>query len=302
MVDTSRCLKMRFSESSCCRCVDICPHGAVCVEGSLSINPKCHGCLLCTAVCPVGALEQNNDFSTILSQLLRVPEPVLGCLRTKEQSNATLACLGGLSEEHVMTLSQTMSGKLTLNLTACHECPNSAMFLLLRQRIKVLSGAGLLEGGCRIITAESVQDLNFSDESVSRRSFFNSFRNSLFQSAATILSSNAEPAARRSEYAVKRLPARRELLNRIRNRISQGLEAEMQKHFDSTVSCGDACSRCQGCVAICPTGALQTVDTDEPPLFEVQFCTGCALCEEFCMEKALKVDLNSSGVKFPFDT
>src|SRR5512140_2953940 len=84
-VDASRCLRMRFSESSCRRCTDICPHGAVTLGSGLSLNPEqCRGCLLCTAVCPSGALEQNNDFSDCLAQLSRVPDPVLGCIRTKE--------------------------------------------------------------------------------------------------------------------------------------------------------------------------------------------------------------------------
>jgi len=85
IIDASRCLRMRFSESSCRHCVDICPHGAVILDSALTINPdQCHGCMLCTSVCPAGALEQNCDFHACLAKLAKVSEPILGCIRTKE--------------------------------------------------------------------------------------------------------------------------------------------------------------------------------------------------------------------------
>lgn len=289
-IDASRCLRMRFSESSCLHCVNICPHGAVILDGGLAIKPdQCHGCMLCTSVCPVGALEQNDDFHACLAKLSKVPEPVLGCTRTKECSNGSVACLGCLSEEHLVVLCLTLSGKLTINLIACKECPNSAMIPHLRQRLEVLSESGLLEGDCCIVTAESAQDIIYHDESVDRRSFFKSFRSSLFQSAAVILSVSNEPAERRAVYAAKRLPARRELLNSARNKSSRELLGRIQKHFDVCVTFSEACTMCQGCVAICPTGALKTEAEDETPFFEQLLCSGCGLCSEFCLDGAIRV-------------
>lgn len=287
-IDASRCLRMRFSESSCRHCVNICPHEAVSLDGFLAINPvHCTGCLLCTAVCPVGALEQNNDFFDSLSQLSRIPDPVLGCFRTKEQSNTMLACLGGLSEEHLVALCHSLSGKLTLNLTVCSDCSNRATIPYLHQRIEVLSENGLLEGGCKIVTVELAQDINCRDESVDRRSFFKYFRNSLFQSAAVILSTSSEPAERRTEYAWKRGPKRRELLNRTRKNLSKELGVQIRKNFDSYIAFDKTCTRCQGCVAICPSGALKTEAAEETPIFEQLLCAGCGACQEFCLDGAL---------------
>ena len=287
VVDASRCQRMRFSESSCRHCVDICPHGAVTLDGSLTINPDlCRGCLLCTSVCPVGALEQNNDFSACLAQLSRVPGPILGCIRTKERSNATLACLGGLSEEHLLALCHTLSEKITLNLTACGECPNNSMIPYLRQSLAILSGAGLLDDNGRIVIAESARNIHYRDESVDRRNFLKSFRDTLFKSAAVILSPDNEQTGQRTDYAGKRLPVRRQLLNSTRNKLSPELEIRIRKHFDSYISFDETCTTCQGCVAICPTGALQTESSDMPPVFDQLLCTGCGLCREFCLDGA----------------
>lgn len=287
-VDVSRCLKMRFSESSCRRCVEICPHGAVILEGGLTINPDlCRGCMLCTSICPAGALEQKDDFNACLAKLSKAPEPILGCCRTRECSHGTVACLGALSEEHLVALCHTLSGRLTINLSSCSNCPNNPVIPYLRQRLKIIFEAGLLEGGSCILTAESAQEMNYRDESVDRRGFFKSFSSSLFQSAAVILSSHNEQTEYQTNYAGKRVPTRRELLNGTRITLSEKLSIQIRKHFDSCVSFDETCTKCQGCVAICPTGALKTEVYEEAPIFRQLLCTGCGLCREFCLDGSL---------------
>ena len=290
VIDTSRCLRMRFSESICQRCVAICPHGAVTLDDGLAIHTeRCRGCLLCTAVCPVGALEQSNDFTNCLAQLSRVPEPVLGCIRTKGTANATVACLGGLSKEHLLALYHSLAGRLTINLSLCSDCPNNPMIAELKQRLEGISAAGLSGSGCRIDIAAAAQDIRYRGEAVDRRSFFKSFRTSLFTSAAVILTPTTEHTKRRTDYSRKRVPMRRALLNSTRNKLSPELAPLLHKSFDATVSFKKNCTRCQGCVAICPTGALITEQPDLVPTFDYLHCTGCGLCQEFCQDQALEI-------------
>jgi len=290
VLDGSRCLKMRYSESCCRRCADICPHRAISLDGFLAVNPHhCRGCLLCTSLCPTGALEENADFSSILAQLSRVPAPVFGCVRTKEASNSSLPCLGGLSEEHLLTLCHSLTGTLTINLTGCAECPNCAIISHLRQRLESLYGGELLEGGCNIRIAESTEDIDYQAEAVDRRGFFGSFRKSLFQSAAVILSANNKQSERRTGYAEKRLPIRRKLLNDTRKKLSIEQAALLGKRLDTSLSISEACSKCQGCVAICPTGALQNGASEAEPTFDPLICTGCGVCREFCMDAAIRI-------------
>lgn len=289
-VDVSRCQRMRFRASSCQRCLDLCPHGALTFANGLAIDAeKCRGCLLCTTVCPVGALEPRSDFSLCLAQLARVPDPVLGCIRTKDCSNATLSCLGGLAEEHLLLLYHTLTGRLTLNLSQCADCLNKPMIALLRQRLDAIFTAGLSGSYCSIVIVELLQDIHYCDESVDRRSFLKSCRNYLFKSADIILSPTQEESPRRSKYAEKRLPVRRELLNRTKNRSSQELEVRIGEYFDASTVFAETCTSCQGCVAICPTGALQAGLAETPPTFIQQLCTGCGLCSEFCLDGAVRV-------------
>ncbi|MDK9719517.1 MAG: 4Fe-4S binding protein, partial [Trichlorobacter sp.] len=72
-IDHSRCLPIRYSESSCRRCIKICPHGAISIDEQLTVDQeRCKGCLLCTTVCPSGALEINHDFAACLAALAKV--------------------------------------------------------------------------------------------------------------------------------------------------------------------------------------------------------------------------------------
>jgi len=297
VLDTSRCLRTRFSESACRRCAVICPHEAVALEDGLSIDTRrCRGCLLCTAVCPTGALEPNDDFSASLARLSGLSEAVLGCIRTREYSNATVACLGALSEEHLLALCHSTAGSLTLNLSLCGDCPNHAATAELKHRLDAISVARLTCSNCRIDLAESAQAIHYSDESVDRRSFFKSFGKALFKSADIVLSGANKDIERSCGYAEKRLPYRRELLNSIRKNFSQKLLVSSQKHFDTCLVIGDTCTMCQGCVAICPTGALRTDDSDMPPLFDKSLCTGCGLCCEFCIDGALTIQNDGQGI------
>jgi len=289
-IDSSRCLRTRFSDSTCNHCHAICPAAALSLEEGLIVNQEqCSGCLLCSTVCPSGALEQQADFQAIILQLRKVPEPVLGCCRSKEQAHTWLSCLGGLAEEHLVTLSQRLSGTLTLNLIHCDDCPNSAILPLLKERLQRMTTSGLTAGGCNLVTATYQEELQYQPEGVDRRNFFTSFRNSLFKAAAEVMQTSEKPAGRCSSYGDKRLPKRRELLNRTRSSLPEELQAAAAKQFDHSIRFNTACSACQGCVAICPTGALVSNEQEDHPAFVQERCTGCGLCVEFCLDQAISL-------------
>ena len=284
--DRSRCLRVRFNESSCNRCAAVCPSNALSLEEGLVIDSGlCSGCLLCSSVCPTGALEISTDFLACVSQLSKVPEPVLVCCRTREQANGWLACLGGLSDEHLLHLSRRLNGVLTLNISRCKECPNSSMLPLVRTRLENLAPGG----SCHIVAVETAGAVRHREETVDRRSFFKSFRTSLFQTAAAVMSAGSQETERSTEYIAKRLPNRRTLLNMVLEQMDPSVKQEMEERFFGRITFSEACTACQACAAICPTGALKKnpEDSEASPLFDPAACTTCGLCVEFCWYRAL---------------
>lgn len=289
-IDCSRCLPIRYDESACRRCVEICPHNAITITEQLRIDPeRCRGCLLCSTVCPSGALEMNHDFAACRAALARVGNPVLGCCRTAENANATLPCLGGLSEEHLLALQLNLNGTLTLLINSCNGCPNNTMLPLLLERIQLISKGGMDQEGCRIVTADAGTNVSLQHEQLDRRSFFSSFRTALFQGAAAVMNSATEPVEQCCSYGDKRLPKRRELLNQTISQLSADQQERISRPFTHQITFSSDCSACQGCVAICPTGALTTTDRAQHPAFKQDHCTGCGLCVEFCLDQAISL-------------
>lgn len=288
-VDVSRCLPIRFNKSSCRRCADICPHHAISLKSRLFVDAeRCTGCLLCSTVCPSGALEPSQRFDSCLEKLAKVADPVLGCPRTADSANAVLPCLGGLSGEHLLALHHLLSCTVTtLNLGRCWECPNGAMQPILQERLQSIADAGMDRGGCRIELVDSGDKVTVQHESIDRRSFFKTLRSTLFQSAAAVITATTEQTGQRCNYAEKRLPLRRLLLNRTISGLTPELQELVHSCFDNGISFNASCTACQGCAAICPTGALLTENPEVHPLFLRERCTGCGLCVEFCLDGAL---------------
>ena len=50
------------------------------------------------------------------------------------------------------------------------------------------------------------------------------------------------------------------------------------------------CTACGRCVGVCPTGALDPVETDQqPPSFSSRLCVDCGSCEAFCRNEGVRL-------------
>jgi formate hydrogenlyase subunit 6/NADH:ubiquinone oxidoreductase subunit I len=285
-LDPGRCLRGRFNRTSCRRCHEACPQGAIEVGAGLpSVRAgTCTGCRLCQASCPTGALGDPEELDRAIREMGNRSHPVLGCRLPGIEAHARVACLGLLDAEALIALAAWFPGGLMLNLVHCGSCPGAAIVPVLRRSLETLA---TLPGypGVRLRTAETKAALAFTDDPLSRREFFSILRRRS-ASAANAASARMQPTGP-EPYSAKRLPAGRRALLRVLPHLPPPLRATVEERCFPALEFSQQCRSCTGCAGVCPTGAI-TTDTGDPPrpVFTGSACTACELCVEFCRRKA----------------
>jgi Pyruvate/2-oxoacid:ferredoxin oxidoreductase delta subunit len=234
------------------------------------------------------------DFLKVVAGLRKAESPVLGCIHKEGlRSHAKTPCLGFLSAEHLVSILSFADGMVQLNLSGCRECENGFVTNNLGRVFeavhKMLPGAAL-----RLRPVHAKEELEFRDIPMSRRGFFMLLR----ESALEGVSGAAEELNRTDKphpYGSKRIPMKRELINRARQRSAAVNSGFLDFYFTAKVD--DTCNACAACAAVCPNGALKRGREGKIKalLFNASRCRGCGLCEEFCMHKSIKLVKGHGG-------
>lgn len=288
-VDRLRCLHRRFARSRCRRCADACPQDALTVADGVHIDAsRCHGCRLCEATCPAGALcGDERELTQLAGVLAEHPQPVLGCRRDGVVAHGRSGCLGFLEEEGLLALALLFPAGVTLNLSRCAGCDKSATVDRLAAALGAIRALpGMAETvSLRLATTEPV--LAGEGVDLSRRAFFTFLGRRSQETAVKVVAQQfqSEPTLRQ-----KFLPARRRLLLQGLKRLPPAARDVLEAQIFPSHVFTSSCTACTGCVGICPTGAL-TVSEDEPlrPVFDPRLCTGCGSCSEFCRKAGVTV-------------
>ena len=299
--ERSRCLRMRFNQNSCIRCTEQCRSNAISIEEDVSIDFRlCSECMLCVSACPADCFDiKSFDFYSALARLRKirnsVPVPVLGCNMKRDiQAHVKTPCLGFMSEAHILALSVFMDTGLHINMTGCAECKNRFIAGEIEERFKHIKANNFnLSGNIILITDK--KNLNYSDVGYDRRVFFSALKNLTFLRAAELFENDDAIMASQS-YSEKKVPVKRELLNRILS-YKKADNARLLENYFYTVHASEDCNNCFACIGMCPTGALkiETSGDNRELTFSTHLCNGCGLCRDFCMAGAVNIKNRFSG-------
>jgi ferredoxin len=241
------------------------------------------------------------NFPSIIGRLRKIQAPVLSCnVRPGLAAHEKTVCLGFLSEEHLIALLSSLRKPLQMNLTECRDCRNGFIVAVLRERLRSVAEKTSVNAFENIKLVEEKADLDYQEISHDRRGFFRALKNLTAREAMGFFD-NTKGGEHTLSYSDKAVPLRRELLNSSLSALSEGKRKRVLEHyyFDATVD--ETCNNCFACVGMCPTGALKSAEEDPDTMlfFNSSLCTGCGLCEIFCMKDAIHLKEGFSGV-LPF--
>jgi len=296
-IDWSRCLRMRFNKNNCTNCIQQCKSGAIIMAEGIDIRrDACSECMLCVSECHSGCFNiKNMDFYSLIARLKKAgnstPVPVLGCNERPDlKAHARTFCFGFLSEEHILALFVYLNEGLQINLAGCSDCRNVFIVDILKKRIKAIAEKASINITDKITLVENLSELQYQDISYDRREFFRALRNRTFLHAAELFENNT-PDYMMGGYSEKKLPFRRELLNEVFKSFPDEYRSSLLASYYYSAYFNENCNNCFACVGMCPTGALKiSVEESGPELtFNSSLCSGCGLCEGFCMNNAILI-------------
>lgn len=315
-VHAEQCTRARHRKSTCTRCADACPTGAISWKDGLAVDAeKCTGCGACAAVCPTGALETSapNDAEllTRVRQVAAEKKPVaFACPRYLEESEGkagliSVRCLGRLHEAVLVGCVAFGADSVLLVDGACADCPQAKAREV---AVESMSRANrLLEafGSPARVTMQGAlpEDMlvalaeNALSEGLSRRGFFSLLARESARlgavAADTVLSSHiqSEPEEPKKGELPVTLPAKRALMLAALRRLGEPEAARLDMGGWATFGYTEACTGCQMCAFFCPTGALTKVEAEGQMgvAFRAAACVACDLCVDVCYQKAVEL-------------
>lgn len=271
VIDYNRCLQ-HDSILSCHRCEEVCPQQAI---KNYQIDEKlCDDCGLCTAVCPLGAIEAEVDYDTELTKVTQLEPQVLMCKRVTGKG---MPCLGALNRRMLWTLAEKKP--LDIDTSHCQACkPAVAAWL---ERELAACNEALRQAGKTEIKLVHVREQKQEEQrsQVGRRHFFSS----LFHASAKGV---ADFTAEQTHQLYMFDPVIwQERMNAAKGSIFPGLRAD------------EHCNACGLCQALCQEKAIAVSRGLMTQLvFSPVRCTACGVCVAHCPKNSLSLQEKFTGV------
>lgn len=128
-----RCLHTQDRYSSCTACFDICPAEAIQPgKPPALLSDTCRNCLVCLAMCPMGAYQADDGISALLTCVTRTDTKIIE-LVCEKHSNAEMGkedgiairikgCLAGLGSGTYLMLAALGVEQIIVRLDECENC------------------------------------------------------------------------------------------------------------------------------------------------------------------------------------
>ncbi|MBZ4688204.1 MAG: 4Fe-4S ferredoxin [Clostridiales bacterium] len=307
-IDETSCLKVISPKSTCNKCREVCPQGAITLGERVNVTEGCNNCGACVAVCPTGVFSISDPSDEyLLERAGSSKKMALTCAkyatrlpRKVRNSAIKVECLSRLSFESLLALGVAVEDKLYLycDEKCCSDCNNKKTVQYLQSEIYK---ANSLLGGSKSIcwTKDFPQDAfqkrpkDYKGFDNTRRQFFKEIGAGVkklpFEALYYML--NGENEIPRNNYnqvkETKGLPFKRQLLLESLQKAmdKRGIEGQKLKLPLYKLKI-DNCYLCGICTKLCPYSAIR-LSADGNLEINYLRCVNCGLCSDVCNNRAI---------------
>lgn len=312
LIEASLCPQFRSSKSDCALCADSCPVGAIDIgENGAEIKGGCINCGACFSVCPNGAFRIKERDDRIIIRELRSKSGTgvhgtkvfrISCEKGDASSDLTVSCLGRLTE--VLLLWPIRAGAQAVEIAqpACKDCPSvkavSHLSDIIRRTLYLYEMLGIERDRIYIKEVPQQGSTKSSEKSVSRREFLGALSKNAAAAIPDFENKEDENGEDFRDVIHKRHenPKRALLLESLRDFSHEAgtlntVYADSKDSILAEVEVTAECTACGVCAAVCPTGAIIQIRTEDhfSLNFRPDLCTNCKVCVTACMHKAVSI-------------
>jgi len=299
-LDAASCVRSLSVESACNKCEVVCPTNAIVIgEGKAlpSINLSlCVACASCGGVCPTESFgfEEFSVTDFFFDFLEDEDSNLISCKKN-------VPCLAALSVEHLISMA-VLKKEMVLDTGHCGTC--DVAHTCFKQIEQNYEEATYLLEAMENDAEIKLEDISYEKtDKTSRRGFLSAINLKNFAKTKENFENEVEKASDelkehtlgKTDIALlrkKKLPEKRKLFYTAIKRVEKPsqfhiVESDEVSFTSQKLMDKEACTACQMCYRVCPTGALTSDIKNSKIDFDPFMCIKCNICHDVCEPNAL---------------
>ncbi len=291
------CTHVYFKDSSCQKCVEICPveNTVVYEEDKIKVNPEtCVSCGACVGVCPTEAFSLRGfSVEDVYKKMIDNKDSVISCRKN-------VPCATVFDPQYLIALSLKNEEDIVIDTGYCKGCEVGTLYGKIKENIEEANYfLEQIDWPYRIKEEEIKFELQQEEKQiVERRSFLKNLGKATAGLAFWTLMPKVDFIEQEERTEPKNI-VQEKVLPRKRIALLEALKEKDIDYSDKEVLVDKIsftsdkwidnykCTNCSVCYNVCPTSALKPGAERLKILFEPSLCIKCRICHEVCPEDCL---------------